>query len=131
MDDGPDLRADPLDGHFGDAGMVVLVLDRLLHRQVFMDEPGVLRSLGEPARVPILVEPQPETVRMCLLSQGLSPFLFVEVNVDVARPLQDAEGPAHGGRPDPLPGRAFVHVDLRHDERVDVDRVAAAAHLRG
>src|SRR5581483_4967866 len=103
----PQLVAGPVDFDGADTGRLQSLAQRFTQFEIFLQQLGVA-LLGEPAGAPRLVETQPKTVWMNLLSHLR--FLLRHFNDDVREPALIAIGAAHGRRPDALHAGAVVNV---------------------
>ena len=127
----PQLVAGTIHFDRADAGGLEPVAESVLELQVLAQELGII-LLGEPARAPGLGESQPESVRMNLLTHIFALLLHREVGLAIADLDHNVRhsslitvGAAHGGRPDALHARSFIHVGFGDDQRVHVDIVIA------
>src|SRR6185369_11348613 len=128
-----------LDVDLRDSGVGEALLQILAKLQITMQRLGVALA-GEPAGVPRLVESEPKSVRVDLLTQDsplfpsagtaslgrtfprIDRFDFVRnVNRHVSLPLLNAVGAAHRSRLHALLTRSFVDIDLRDHQVVGVD----------
>ena len=116
--DQTDLATGAFDFDLGQPRMIQELLHIGANLAVFKHK-GRVVLLAEPAGLPVLVIPKPESVRMNFLTHDL--FLpFCEYHGNVTGTLVDVGGAALGARHEPLPGRAFVHQNFLNDQSIHV-----------
>ena len=108
-----------------DAGVAELLQKEAAHGEVFTERAGEFTANRVPARRPVARHGKTEAGGINFLTHGtpLLGFRFANRNIDVARLLVDAGAAALGAGGETTQRGSLLHVNLRHDEGVDVGTV--------